>query len=267
MSACWELQMPPTAKAVLISLADNANDTGHCWPSISCIARRTCFGRTAVIEAIKWLETVGALRADRTDRYRTTYIITPGKYSADKLVRQADKSGRRTSTPNGKLVRQADDEVRQADDEVRQADTNRKEPSLTVIEATVKKAGTPAKPSDVEDQVWIDWIALRKAKRAPVTETVLVGARREAGKAGLPLNRFLEIWCSRGSQGLQASWLTDHERGRSRAGPAQPPGKQMQGIMALEEMKNAIRNRMAGAGNPDGTAKAVLPVTGPDARR
>jgi len=53
---------------------------------------------------------------------------------------------------------------------------------------------------------------LRKAKKAPVTETVLTGARTESAKAGMPLDAFLQVWCLRGSQGLQADWLKPHER-------------------------------------------------------
>ncbi|MBT9462541.1 hypothetical protein [Hydrogenophaga sp.] len=68
------------------------------------------------------------------------------------------------------------------------------------------------RPDDVAEQTWVDWLALRKAKKAPVTETVVDGARREAVTAGLPLDAFLQVWCMRGSQGLQADWLKPHER-------------------------------------------------------
>lgn len=66
-------------------------------------------------------------------------------------------------------------------------------------------------PADVDQQIWADWLTLRKTKKAPVTETVLKGARTEADKAGLSLTAFLEIWCTRGSQGLQADWIKPHE--------------------------------------------------------
>ena len=75
------------------------------------------------------------------------------------------------------------------------------------------KAGKPAKavavqrPDDVAEQVWTDWLALRKAKRAPVSLTVLDGAKEEAGKAGMTLDAFLREWVKRGSQGLKAEWL------------------------------------------------------------
>lgn len=80
-----------------------------------------------------------------------------------------------------------------------------------------KRAVCPTRPDDVSEAVWRDWLALRKEKKAAVSETVLAGARREAQKASLPLERFLEIWCTRGSMGLQADWLRATERGQSGA--------------------------------------------------
>ncbi|MBB4817104.1 hypothetical protein HNP29_000461 [Pseudomonas alcaligenes] len=82
MSACWPLQgMTATQKAVLISLADNANDEGVCWPSVSNISLRTCLSERAVQGAIKWLCSVGALAtSDRTGR-STVYTVTPEAYA------------------------------------------------------------------------------------------------------------------------------------------------------------------------------------------
>ncbi len=75
-----------------------------------------------------------------------------------------------------------------------------------------EKATVVACPPDVGEQVWQDWLSLRKAKKAPVTETVLKAAKKEAEKAGISLNAFLTIWCARGSQGLEANWLKTNER-------------------------------------------------------
>lgn len=80
-----------------------------------------------------------------------------------------------------------------------------------------KRVATPEqlaidKPDDVEPQTWNDFLKLRKAKRAPVTQTVVDEAKRECVKAGMPLENFLRIWCRRGSQGLEASWLKPDER-------------------------------------------------------
>jgi len=74
-------------------------------------------------------------------------------------------------------------------------------------------------PDGVDESVFRDWLALRKAKNAPVTPTVIHGALGEAEKAGLSLEAFLRIWCHRGTQGLQAEWLKPNERGNV----VQPP--------------------------------------------
>jgi uncharacterized protein YdaU (DUF1376 family) len=73
--------------------------------------------------------------------------------------------------------------------------------------------GNPlAKPADVDEQTWQDWRALRRRKRAPVTATVVEGARTEAAKSGLDFAEFLRVWCVRGSQALQADWLKPDEK-------------------------------------------------------
>jgi hypothetical protein len=86
-----------------------------------------------------------------------------------------------------------------------------------------KRAAPVARPPDVAEQVWSDWLELRKAKRAPVTQTTLDGAITEAAKAGMSLEAFLRVWCRRGSQGLEADWLKPDERGRSDAAEAPEP--------------------------------------------
>ena len=70
-----------------------------------------------------------------------------------------------------------------------------------------ENATVVACPLDVRDQVWNDWVALRKSKKAPITATVVEGARKEAFKLNWPLDKFLVEWCTRGSQGLKAEWI------------------------------------------------------------
>lgn len=88
----------------------------------------------------------------------------------------------------------------------------------TINQSTKKKTGrasaaaTVEKPADVTDQTWEDWIKHRKAKSATVTKTVIDGAIAEAQKAGMTLEGFLQVWCRRGSQGLQADWLKPEDR-------------------------------------------------------
>jgi len=81
-----------------------------------------------------------------------------------------------------------------------------------------KKATSVACPPDVDQQIWDDWKQLRKAKKAPVTETVVNSARKEASKANMSFSDFLSVWCARGSQGLQADWLKTEEKNLSKTG-------------------------------------------------
>lgn len=75
-----------------------------------------------------------------------------------------------------------------------------------------RKGACPAKPDDVQDQTWRDFVAHRKAKRAAINETALAGIRREAEKAGWTLEAALAETVSRGWQGFKADWV----------GPAKP---------------------------------------------
>lgn len=222
MTLSWPLQMPPTPKAVLIALADQADDTGLCWPSIPTVCERTCFSRRAVIDAIGWLERAGVVKADRSDGRHTRYAVTPESFQPVQLLHRSPVqlphpcSSRTGAAPAQTSAADAPPPCSSRTGPVQQPHPNHQEPSRTV-EATPKRQRTPGSvipcPEGVDSQTWADWLALRKAKSAPVTETVLREATREAAKAGLPLTRFLEVWCVRGSQGLQADWLKPNERG------------------------------------------------------
>lgn len=82
MTACWPLQgMSPAQKSVLISLADNANDDGVCWPSVARITERTCLSERAVRNAIRWLEEAGILVSHQRNGRSTWYTVTPAAYA------------------------------------------------------------------------------------------------------------------------------------------------------------------------------------------
>ena len=73
-----------------------------------------------------------------------------------------------------------------------------------------KNTNTVAPPVGVTDSVWQDWLKLRKAKKAAVTQTALDGIQREADKAGVSLQSVLETCCERGWTGFKADWLKSH---------------------------------------------------------
>lgn len=85
-------------------------------------------------------------------------------------------------------------------------------PDSFSLPGEARRRAPPPRPEGVGEQTWTDWLTLRKAKKAPVTPTVLAGAVTEAQKAGMPLDAFLRLWCQRGSQGLMADWIKPEEK-------------------------------------------------------
>lgn len=71
-------------------------------------------------------------------------------------------------------------------------------------------------PSDVSDQVWRDFQTLRKAKKAPITQTVLNRIRGEAEKAGLSLQEAIEYTIQRGWQSFNAEWFKEKQNGNGK---------------------------------------------------
>ncbi|HHM4368708.1 TPA: helix-turn-helix domain-containing protein [Pseudomonas aeruginosa] len=122
MSACWPLQgLTPAQKAVLISLADNANDEGVCWPSVAKIAERTCLSERAVQQAIKVLNECRALSIEARQGRSTMFTVTPAAFAPPQKVHP-----RRKCTPAGSAPTPADAAPR------------------TVIEPTREPSGEPS---------------------------------------------------------------------------------------------------------------------------
>jgi hypothetical protein len=63
------------------------------------------------------------------------------------------------------------------------------------------------KPAGVGDQVWDDFIALRKAKRAPLSATALASIAKEAEKAAMHIEEALTECVTRGWQSFKAEWM------------------------------------------------------------
>ncbi|MFV3334248.1 helix-turn-helix domain-containing protein [Pseudomonas sp. NY15437] len=100
MSACWPLQgLTPAQKAVLISLADNANDEGVCWPSVAKIAERTCLSERAVQQAIKVLNECNALTIEARQGRSTMFTVTPAAFAPPQKVHPRSKCTPAGSAP------------------------------------------------------------------------------------------------------------------------------------------------------------------------
>jgi uncharacterized protein YdaU (DUF1376 family) len=66
-----------------------------------------------------------------------------------------------------------------------------------------------ARPDGVSEGVWNDFLAIRKAKRSPLTQTALEAIQREADKVPMTIAEALMVCCARGWQGFKAEWVAD----------------------------------------------------------
>lgn len=79
MTLAWELSIPATPKMVLLSLADQANDDGKCWPGQPLIAKRCSITERAVRDQITWLEREGFIRREVKAGIGTLYTLVISK--------------------------------------------------------------------------------------------------------------------------------------------------------------------------------------------
>lgn len=169
MSACWPLQgMSPAQKAVLISLADQANDDGYCWPSVGTIAKRTCLSERAVQGAIKWLVSAGLLSADERKGTSSVYQITPAAYAPPQEMRPADAAprGADAAPQPPQMLHPTPADAAPKPSMNRQL--NRKEPKDTRADATGFVL-----PDWIPADAWAAFMETRKTKKAKSTAYAL----------------------------------------------------------------------------------------------
>jgi len=155
-------------------------------------------------------------RQPKRERYDDASTERVRAFRERKRQTQPSDASQRNETPGNATERQETPRVEKSrEEEIHNPSTPNGVAPHKVDAAPKSSKSKPVEcPEDIDAQVWSDWQALRKAKKAPVTETVVSSARGEAIKAGMSLDAFLRVWCARGSQGLQAEWLKPEERNR-----------------------------------------------------
>jgi uncharacterized protein YdaU (DUF1376 family) len=75
-----------------------------------------------------------------------------------------------------------------------------------------KSATIVAAPDGVSAETWEAFVAVRKARRSPITPKGLDGIRTEAALAGWSLEKALAECAARGWQGFKAEWVDKGQR-------------------------------------------------------
>lgn len=163
MAQCWPLQMSPAQKAVLISLADQANDHGVCWPSIETICTRTCLSRRAVILAIGCLEKIGVIVAKKEIGRSSRYHLDPSGCR----TRATDAPVQQMHHPRAP---DAPPPCTTCTPPVHHVHPNRKEPTRTVNEPSTRaKASMVDVPAWIPGEAWSRFVDHRKSIKKPLT--------------------------------------------------------------------------------------------------
>jgi uncharacterized protein YdaU (DUF1376 family) len=73
----------------------------------------------------------------------------------------------------------------------------------------VKEDAKVTRPDSVSEQLWNDWLIVRKKKDAPLTETAWDLMVNQAAKAGWPIDKAIEECCLRSWISFKADWVSD----------------------------------------------------------
>lgn len=256
MTACWPLQMPSSQKSVLISLADNANDEGVCWPSVERIVERTCLTDRTVQKCLKWLEERAVISRQKRHKRSAVYTVTPENYQTwrrdDALPEDSspEKSSpeKNASRPeNGGGLDRKNVQFRPEAASPRTIKEPKEEPtrnqqggasapdvSETQGQKSAAKGEGVSKPEDtlgvkelvavgVDRQHAQDWLKVRKAKKTPLTRTAWELVVQEAEKAGLSVAEAVRISAENSWAGFRASWMDKAKAEANASGGAAAP--------------------------------------------
>lgn len=272
MTLAWRTELSAGPRLVLLALCDNANDSGSCHPSIQTLADKCGLSVRSVRSHVADMEKLGLL--NRNERAgRSTYYQIDLKalraavfkcLSARAELSEFDRGILRSCAPDelfmaaatpansaahpGKICRPP----RQILPPPRQIlpGTPANSAAITNIEPLLNHQGnqnTKAQAPDVSDvpaDVLADFTALRKAKRAPMSQTALDGLRREGAKVGMSLAQVMAVCCERGWASFKADWVAGNAQ--AAAGAAETPYQRSM-RERMQEAVPAIARKAPGA--------------------
>ncbi|MCM5682915.1 helix-turn-helix domain-containing protein [Schlegelella sp. S2-27] len=218
MTEVWKVQgLSSTQKIVLLSLADNANDQGECYPSVSMLMEKCSLSDRAVQKALAELIEIGHISRSFRNGRATIYTVhprttfTPERSSPPNVVHPTPEPD---SPPPPNHVHPTPE---------RGSPITVNEPS---VEPSKNRKSAPKREVSVSElvadglseQTASELLAHRKRKRADLTPRAWEGIKSEASKAGWSAEQAVAKLLTRGWTAFEADWLKPQERGS----PAEP---------------------------------------------
>ena len=216
MTWAVEQTVPAMQKIVLLMLANYTNHkSGQCNPSYESLAKDCGMSIRACKDQIAKLADAGLVtvvkRAKEGVSLPNQYILNINSGVQEVHPRVQEVHGGSAGGARGV---------------VQEVHTNLEvEPGIEPVKTKTKRSD--AAPSfdplnfllenGVEKQIALDWIHVRRGKRAANTKTAFSDVLAKIAAAQMPYDDALRICCSRGWAGFDAAWI--EQRKEPRAGP------------------------------------------------
>lgn len=211
MQECLDLKadgLTSSAKFVLVALARFADRSGNnCYPSIPGLHDATGLSERAIRNALARLSSLGLVSMTRAPGMTYTFRIS--------LPTGSRSTGSRSATGSQSTSSQSTTSTGSRSTTRVVADRPGEEVSKKGIEKVIGGDKPPRAPKKfvpeevgvtVTRQEFEDFIAVRKAKRSPLTETAWNMFKREAALANMSLSEAIGMCVSRGWISIDHSW-------------------------------------------------------------
>lgn len=188
MTLAWSAMVGDhTDKLVLLALADNANDEGKCYPSLTKIAEKCEMGRRTVVRSILNLQTSGHISRRLTPGRVNTYSVHPVP-SGHQCQSGTSANGAPTSANGAPLPPPYNPPPSE----------NRHKPSTR----TRKTVSDEPPPSNLNVEAWHRWVQYRQEIRRPIKPVSIPAAQRKLAGFGSDQAAVVEQSIASGYQGL-----------------------------------------------------------------
>ncbi|MDU3947731.1 MAG: replication protein [Haemophilus parainfluenzae] len=167
--------------------------------SVSQFMEVTGLSNRSVITACESLVEMGLLERSGGERKLNTYSVKAFDISQTGEKSSSDKTGENFSQTGEKSSSDLVKKVHTQNNNKNTIQNNNKK-------NTKKSESDLLAEFGIVGQLAEDFLKLRKAKNAPITETALKGFQREAAKAGIYLSDAITIAIERNWRGFSASW-------------------------------------------------------------
>lgn len=228
-----------SAKQVLRELCISQNElTGQCCLSIKGLIELTELSEPTVLSALAFLKERGFIKVEKVK----TKTGWGNSYSFPMLDATLKDEGtpkswdtpRNEGTPKSLgegIPNSLDTGTPKSWDLKKEEKREKKNPKTTF---------SIPRPEDVPEQLWADFVTHRKAKKAPVTETVIKRTRSQAAQCGMSLSDALEMTVTRGWQGFEARYVLNDKS------PSSQPARTLElSPQAIARRRQAARNNVS----------------------